>query len=125
MKLRLLGPAVAAVALVGTTLTAGVAAADAPSAAPLAAAAAKKPDCTRGLTNVPAKETVKLRTHPKLNATAVGQWNKKKKGFVCHDGKSFKGQKYTLCGKTSTEWLYGIPYGSNRQGYVPRACIDW
>lgn len=122
MKFKLLGPAVAAAALVGTTLTGGIAVAQTPSA-PLAAAAA--PSCLNGLTNVPAKETVKVRKTATVNGTAVGQWNKGKKGFVCNDGKSIKGQKYTLCGKTSTEWLYGITNGTNVKGYVPRACINW
>ncbi|MEU5959496.1 hypothetical protein [Streptomyces sp. NPDC047525] len=122
MKFKLLGPAVAAAALVGTTLTGGIAVAQTPSA-PLAAAAA--PSCGNGLTNVPAKETVKVRKTAKLNGTAVGQWNKGKKGFVCNDGKSITGQKYTLCGKTSTEWLYGITNDTNVKGYVPRACIKW
>ncbi|MEV0125177.1 hypothetical protein AB0I16_27195 [Streptomyces sp. NPDC050703] len=105
--------AVSALALVGTTVTAGT------------AVAAMKPDCSRGLTNVPAKETVKIRKSAKLNATAVGQINKGRKAFLCNDGKSFTGQKYTLCGKTSTQWLYVDPYNGNYKGYVPRACMKW
>ncbi|MGW5732746.1 hypothetical protein [Streptomyces sp. NPDC055261] len=122
MKFKLLGPAVAAAALVGTTLTGGAAVAQTP-AAPVSAAAA--PSCLNGLTNVPAKETVKVRTHAKLSATARGQWNKGKKGFLCNDGKSITGQKYTLCGKTSTKWQYGITNGTNVKGYVPEACLKW
>ncbi|MFJ2768186.1 hypothetical protein [Streptomyces sp. NPDC087300] len=116
MKFRLLAPAVAfsAVALVGTTLATGG-----------TAVAATKPDCSRGITNVPAKETVKLRTHAKTSATAVGQWNKGKKGFLCHDGAFFKGGSYNLCGKKSNKWLYAMPYSSNKKGYVPAACIKW
>ncbi|MGW2230766.1 hypothetical protein [Streptomyces formicae] len=116
MKFRLLAPAVAfsAVALVGTTLATGG-----------TAVAAAKPDCSRGITNVPAKETVKVRTHTKLSATAVGQWNKGKKGYLCNDGKFYTGQKYKLCGKTSTKWLYGGPYSSNKRGWIPAACLKW
>jgi uncharacterized protein YgiM (DUF1202 family) len=122
MRFKLLAPAVATAALVGTTLTGGIAVAQTPSA-PVSATAA--PNCGNGLTNVPAKESVKIRTSPKLSATAVGLWAKGQKGFICNDGKSFKGQKYTLCGKTSTEWLYGITNSTNKKGYVPRACIKW
>ncbi|MEV6756331.1 hypothetical protein [Streptomyces sp. NPDC051214] len=121
MRFTLLAPAVAAAALVGTTLAGGVAVAQTPTA-PVAAAA---PSCGNGLTNVPAKESVKIRSTPKLNGTAVGLWAKGQKGFICNDGKSIKGQKYTLCGKTSTEWLYGITNSTNKKGYVPRACMKW
>ncbi|APY86208.1 hypothetical protein DCW30_00125 [Streptomyces alfalfae] len=105
--------AVSALALVGTTVTAG------------AAAAATKPDCSRGLTNVPAKETVKVRKTAKVSGTAVGQINKGRKAFLCNDGKSFKGQTYTLCGKKSSEWLYVDPNNGRFRGYVPRACMKW
>ncbi|MET8686007.1 hypothetical protein ABZV77_17475 [Streptomyces sp. NPDC004732] len=116
MKFRVLAPAVAfsALALVGTTVaTSGT------------AVAASNKDCSRVITNVPAKETVKIRTHAKTGATAVGQWNKKKKGGLCNDGKSFKGGSYNLCGKKSNKWLYGGPYSSNKRGWVPAACIKW
>lgn len=122
MNFKLLAPAVAAVALAGTTLTSGVAVAQTPSA-PVSAAAA--PYCGNGLTNVPAKESVKIRTTPKVRGTALGVWGKGQKGFICNDGKSIRGEKYTLCGKTSTEWLYGINNNTNVKGYVPRACMKW
>ncbi|MEU8958164.1 hypothetical protein AB0C93_28120 [Streptomyces sp. NPDC048518] len=116
MKLRMLAPAIAvsAVTLVGSTLTFGG-----------TAVAATKPDCSRGMSNVAAKETVKLRTSPKTNATAVGQWNKGKKGFLCHDGYKFKGQTYKKCGKTSNKWVYAMPYGTHKKGYVPVTCTNW
>ncbi|MFG2649502.1 hypothetical protein [Streptomyces sp. NPDC048436] len=117
MKFRLLGPAVAAAALIGTTLSTGVASAD--------VSASAAPNCRAAIINVPAKESVKIRTHAKLGATAVGVWSKGKKGTVCNDGKPITGQKYTLCGKTSTQWLYGGPNNSSKIGYVPRACIKW
>ncbi|MGV9882280.1 hypothetical protein [Streptomyces sp. NPDC003006] len=115
MKLRLLASALAvsAIALSGTALTAGT------------AAAATKPDCSRGLTNVPAKETVKVRTTAKVNGTAVGQLNKGRKAFLCNDGKSFTGQSYKLCGKSSNKWLYVMPNDNNIKGYVPATCINW
>lgn len=122
MKFKLLGPAVAAAALMGATLTSGVAVAQT-SSAPVAAMAA--PSCGNGLTNVPAKESVKIRSTPKVNGSALGLWAKGQKGFICNDGKSIKGEKYTLCGKTSTEWLYGITNSTNVKGYVPRACMNW
>ncbi|CAM5310977.1 hypothetical protein SALBM135S_07034 [Streptomyces alboniger] len=105
--------AVSALALGTTALTAGT------------ASAAMKPDCSAGLTNVPAKETVKVRKTTKLSGTAVGQVNKGRKAFICNDGKSFKGQSYNLCGKRSSEWLYVDPYDGNFKGYVPRACMKW
>lgn len=123
MRFTLLAPAVAAVALAGTTLTSGVAMAQTPSAPVSAAAAA--PYCGNGLTNMPAKESVKIRSTPKVKGTALGVWGKGQKGFICNDGKSIKGEKYTLCGKTSTEWLYGINNSTNVKGYVPRACMKW
>ncbi len=115
MKLRLLASAVAvsAVALSGTVLTTGT------------AAAATRPDCSRGLTNVPAKETVKVRTTPKVNGHAVGQLNKGRKAFLCNDGQSFSGQSYRLCGKSSNKWLYVMPNDYNIKGYVPATCINW
>ncbi|MFF3640643.1 hypothetical protein [Streptomyces sp. NPDC002564] len=116
MKFRLLAPAVAfsAVALVGGTVATGG-----------TAVAASKPDCSRQITNVPAKETVKVRTHTKVNATALGQWNKGKKGSLCNDGHFYTGQKYKLCGKTSTKWLYGSQFGASKRGWIPAACIKW
>jgi hypothetical protein len=115
MKFRLLAPAVAfsALALVGTTVaTSGT------------AVAASKPDCSRVIANVPAKEAVKVRTHKKVGATGVSQWNKNKKGTLCNDGKFYSGEKYRLCGKTSTKWLYGSEFGKKR-GWIPAACIKW
>ncbi|QEU91626.1 hypothetical protein [Streptomyces kanamyceticus] len=115
MKFRLMAPAVAfsALALVGTTVaTSGT------------AVAASKPDCSRQIVNVPAKETVKVRASKKLGATAYSQWNKGKKGSLCNDGHFYKGQKYKLCGKTSTQWLYGSQFGAKR-GWIPAACIKW
>ncbi|MEU6822036.1 hypothetical protein ABZ921_15505 [Streptomyces atriruber] len=115
MKFRVLAPAVAfsALALVGTTVaTTGT------------AVAASKPDCSRQIVNVPAKEAVKVRTHAKVGATGVSQWNKGKKGSLCNDGHFYTGQKYKLCGKTSTKWLYGSEFNKKR-GWVPAACIKW
>ncbi|MGA4839425.1 hypothetical protein [Streptomyces sp. G45] len=120
MKFRLLGPALATAAVAATTLVGGVAVAQTPTAV-----AAAKPNCDSSIVNVPAKESVKIRTSPKLSATAVGLWAKGKKGALCSDGKSFKGQKYKLCGKTSDRWLYGGPFSSRKEGYVPAACIKW
>lgn len=122
MKFKSLAPAVAAAALVGTTLTGGVAVAQTPSA-PLAAAAA--PYCGNNISNVPAKESVKIRTTTKVGATALGLWAKGQKGTICNGGDPIKGDKYTLCGKTSTEWLYGYTNSTNVKGYVPRACMKW
>ncbi|MET9549825.1 MULTISPECIES: hypothetical protein [unclassified Streptomyces] len=114
MKLRLLASAVAvsAIALSGTVLTTGT-------------AAAAGPDCSRGLTNVPAKETVKVRTTAKVNGYAVGQLNKGRKAFLCNDGHAFTGQSYRLCGKSSNKWLYVMPNDYNIKGYVPATCMDW
>ncbi|MFE0100804.1 hypothetical protein [Streptomyces sp. NPDC059009] len=122
MRLRLLGPAVAAAALVGTTLTAGVASADAP-ASPVAKAA--KPSCNDHFINVPAKQSVKIRKSPKVGSTALGLWPKGKKGDICNPFKPTKGQKYNLCGKKSDKWYYGGPYGKGRPaGWVPAACLN-
>ncbi|GHE89217.1 hypothetical protein GCM10018785_65500 [Streptomyces longispororuber] len=118
MKSRLLGPALATAAIAATTL--GVAAVEAPSAA-----AAAKPNCHSAIINVPAKETVKIRTSPRTSATAIGVWGKGKKGALCSDGKSFKGGSYKACGKKSNLWLYGGPNSSSKEGYVPRTCIKW
>ncbi|MFF2846844.1 hypothetical protein ACFVT5_10980 [Streptomyces sp. NPDC058001] len=120
MKLKLAATTIATVALVGTALTGGVAVAATPTAAPAVAAAH---DCGNGITNVTAKESVKIRTTKKVNGTAVGLWLKGGRGDLCDNAKATVGEKYTLCGKTSDKWYWGDSRGV--QGYVPAACINW
>ncbi|KUN08299.1 hypothetical protein AQI95_07875 [Streptomyces yokosukanensis] len=116
MKLKSLGTALTTAALIGTALTGVVATAG------TAAAANPPQDCSRSIVNVPAKETVNVRTSPKTTATAIGIWGKGKKGGLCNDGKAYKGGSYKACGKTSNMWLYG---GDKKTGWVPATCIKW
>ncbi|MFJ6569901.1 hypothetical protein ACIQNU_21010 [Streptomyces sp. NPDC091292] len=120
MKLKLAASAIATVALVGTALTGGVAVAATPTAAPAAAAAH---NCGNNISNVTAKENVKIRTTKKVNGTALGLWLKAGRGDLCDDGKATVGEKYTLCGKTSDKWYWG--YHRGVEGYVPATCINW
>ncbi|WP_369364976.1 hypothetical protein AB5L52_17785 [Streptomyces sp. CG4] len=121
MKLKSLGSALTTAALVGTALT-GVVATAGTATAGTAAAANPPQDCSRYIINVPAKETVNVRTAPRTSATAIGIWAKGKKGALCNTGKAYKGGSYKACGKTSTMWLYG---GDKSTGWVPATCISW
>ncbi|MFB7505939.1 hypothetical protein [Streptomyces broussonetiae] len=117
MKLKSLGSALTTVALVGTALTGVVATAG------TAAAANPPQNRCKPIVNVPAKETVNVRTSPRTTATAVGIWARGKKGAPCDDGKACKGGSYKACGKsTSNTWLYG---GDKKTGWVPATCIKW
>ncbi|MEU8104648.1 hypothetical protein AB0C18_13105 [Nonomuraea muscovyensis] len=64
-----------------------------------------------------AKENIKIRTKPKVNATPLGLVLKNKT-FSCHHGED--GERYTLCGKTSAVWQY-ITY-NGMTGYIPGTC---
>ncbi|MEU4999539.1 hypothetical protein [Streptomyces sp. NPDC021622] len=123
MKLRLLGPAIVTTALVGTALTGGVAVAQTHST--LIAKAAAAPSCLSGITYVKALQTMNVRKSASTSGTAVGTWDKGKRGYVCNDGKPITGKWYTKCGKTSNKWLYVRPYDKNIEGYVPQYCTDW
>ncbi|MDH6217525.1 hypothetical protein [Streptomyces pseudovenezuelae] len=120
MKLKALGTAAAAVALVGTTLTGGVAVAQTTARPAAVSAAALPTDCSKVLSPIKPKESVNIRTSPKTSATAIGVWPKGKGGAICNDGKSYKGGSYTACGKTSDQWYYG-GYGS-KTGWVTKTC---
>ncbi|AZM55703.1 hypothetical protein DMA15_26525 [Streptomyces sp. WAC 01529] len=121
MRFKLLGPAVTSAALVATAFTGGVAVAESPSAPKTAAAAAH--DCGNGFSNVPAKESVKIRSTPRVNGTALGLWPKGKRGDLCDMAKKWSGDSYRLCGKSSNKWYYGV-YGNTR-GFVPVTCINF
>ncbi|MER6549287.1 hypothetical protein [Streptomyces sp. NPDC001250] len=121
MKLKSLGSTLTTAALVGTALT-GVVATAGTATAGTAAAANPPQDCSSVIINVPAKETVNVRTAPRTSATAIGIWAKNKKGALCNTGKAYKGGSYKACGKTSTMWLYG---GDKSTGWVPATCISW
>jgi hypothetical protein len=64
-----------------------------------------------------AKENIKIRTEPKLDATALGLVLKNKR-FRCHGG--LDGERYTKCGKTSVVWQK-ITY-KDMTGYIPGTC---
>ncbi|MEV0117487.1 hypothetical protein AB0H77_30330 [Streptomyces sp. NPDC050844] len=113
-----MGPAIVTAALVGTAFTGGVAVAQTPSA-PAAAAAAH--NCGNGFSNVPALESVKIRSTAKVNGTALGVWHKGKRGDICDNGKGWTGDPYTLCKKPSNKWYYGVFNGI--KGYVPVTCM--
>ncbi|MGX2995282.1 hypothetical protein JNUCC64_13465 [Streptomyces sp. JNUCC 64] len=115
------GTALVTTALVAATLTGGTAfagSAETVRSTPVAAAAV---DCSSYLSPVKAKETVKIRTAKRLNATALGIWGKGRGGDVCNDGRSQAGESYRLCGKSSNQWYYGR-VGSIK-GWVPATCI--
>ncbi|CAM5312582.1 hypothetical protein SALBM135S_06102 [Streptomyces alboniger] len=85
-----------------------------------------KPDCSAGLTNVPAKETVKVRKTTKLSGTAVGQVNKGRKAFICNDGKSFKGQWVpTSAASGAASGCTSTRSTATSRATSPRACMKW
>ncbi|MFH8295204.1 hypothetical protein [Streptomyces sp. NPDC018059] len=120
MRLKTLAPAIASATLAATVFTGGVAVAQTPSA-PVAATAAH--DCGNGFSNVPAKESVKIRSTAKLNGTALGLWAKGGRGDLCDMAKKWTGQSYRLCGKSSNKWYYGVYRGI--RGYVPVTCMNF
>ncbi|MDT0434162.1 hypothetical protein ABZ439_22030 [Streptomyces sp. NPDC005840] len=122
MKPKSLSIAAAAAALACATLTGGTAVAQ-PAAAPASASAtaALPTDCSHVLSPIKPKESVNIRTKPTAASTAIGVWPKGKSGAVCNDGNTYKGAKYTACGKTSDQWYYAS-YNS-RKGWVLKTCV--
>lgn len=64
-----------------------------------------------------AKENIKIRTEPRVNATALGLVLRNQQ-FSCHHG--LDAQRYTRCGQTSDVWQY-ITY-NGMTGYIPGTC---
>ncbi|WP_331739237.1 hypothetical protein [Streptomyces sp. NBC_01187] len=125
MKLKLLGPAMAAAALIGATMTGGVASASTVAAAPSTAAAetGAASACSEQLGPVTPKESVKIRASKSAGATARGLWPKGKKGYLCYAGVKKNGGTHGLCTKgTSKKWFY-VSYG-NTKGWVPATCVN-
>lgn len=72
----------------------------------------------RTLTYV-AKESVKIRTAKRLNATALGLWPKEAKAK--NTGCIQNGENYKLCGRPTQPLWLPIDYRGTR-GWVPLAC---
>ncbi|KPC61470.1 SH3 domain-containing protein [Streptomyces chattanoogensis] len=113
MRLTFIAPAIASATLIGTAMTSGVAAADAPKAAHTAARAASV-QCL----HVYAKESVKIRVEREVNSTALGLFDQGES--ACLEGKAMGG-KYTFCGRVGIDWLK-ITSDRGVTGWIPAAC---
>ncbi|MFG3440979.1 hypothetical protein ACGF0J_27325 [Nonomuraea sp. NPDC047897] len=106
-----------AVAAGAFSFAAPAAAAPAAAAAqPTAAVADAQGYCPFGSDAI-AKENIKIRTAPRVDATALGLVLRNQH-FTCHRG--LDGERYTLCSQTSKVWQY-ITY-NGMTGYIPSSC---
>ncbi|GHE09098.1 hypothetical protein [Streptomyces alanosinicus] len=110
MRRKFAGVAVAAIAIVG------IGTAGAPAVAAPASGVRATIDCPASWP-AKAKESVKIRTAPRTSATAVGLFPKGATG--CYIASKLS-EKYTACGRTSTEWEL-ISYGS-KHGWIMHTC---
>ncbi|WP_327351180.1 hypothetical protein [Streptomyces sp. NBC_01304] len=112
MRLKLVAPAIASLALIGTALTGGVAAATTHTATAAKSAPA-------ACVYVEAAESVKIRKTKAVNGTALGLLPKGSSACTTNNPNT-TGGSYNLCGHRSTKWEE-ITYRGIR-GWIPYYC---